>query len=152
MFGKMINMPFKLLGGVARVVQANEAKKWTGLAERDATAALDNEGMDISVPDDFDPGSIVLPASEALLLRDTGCILDTAPNATIHGALHIPMKDIGIGIAEVPADVRVAVVAERPEDGHRIVRFLRHRGLDDTWVVDGGLAAWRAVDHPTHQE
>ena len=152
MFGKMINMPFKLLGGVARVVQAKEAKKWTGLAERDASAALDNHSMDISVPDDFDPGSIVLAASEAVQLRNTGCILDTAAHATIHGALHIPMKDIGIGIAEVPADVRVAVVAESPEDAHRVVRFLRHRGLDDTWVVDGGLAAWRAVDHPVHQE
>ena len=152
MFGKMINMPFKLLGGVARVVQAQEAKKWTSLAKRDATAALDNQSMDISVPDDFDPGSIVLAASDAVQLRSTGCILDTAAHATIHGALHIPMKDIGIGIAEVPADVRVAVIAEHTEDAHRVVRFLRHRGLDDTWVVDGGLAAWRAVDHPVHQE
>lgn len=152
MFGKMINMPFKILGGVARVVQAQEAKKWTGLAERDASAAKDSQGMDIAVPSDFNPGPLTISAQQAAHLRHTGCILDVAPNATIHGALHIPLTDIGIGIAEVPADVRVAVVAERQGDAEQVVRFLRHRGLDDTWVVEGGLGAWRSVDHPSHQE
>ncbi len=145
MFGKMLNIPFKVLGGVARVVQAQEARKWTNHAERDATAARDMPGMDITVPSDFDPGDIHLDAADATELLQSGCILDTAESATIEGALHIPLHEIGIGIAEVPADTRVAVVSETPDDAVRVVRFLRHRGLDDTWAVNGGLTAWAAA-------
>lgn len=144
MFGKMINIPFKVLGGVARVVQQQEAKKWTDLAERDATAARESYSMDISVPPDFDPGPIEITPEVIKRLRESGCILDTAPRPTIDGALHIPLKDIGIGIAEVPADVCVGVVAEQTLDAQKVVRFLRHRGLDDTWVVTGDLSWWTA--------
>jgi len=144
MFGKMINIPFKVLGGVARVVQAKEAKKWTDLAERDATAAREPHSMDISVPTDFDPGPIEITPAVMERLRASGCILDTAQSPKIDGALHIPLNDIGIGIAEVPADVCVGVVAENPMDAKRVVRFLRHRGLDDTWVITGDLSGWKS--------
>ncbi len=144
MFGKMINIPFKVLVGVAREVQAQEAKKWTDLAERDATAARESHSMDIAVPADFNPGPIEITPKIIKRLRESGCILDTAPSPTIDGALHIPLNDIGIGIAEVPADVCVGVVAENPLDARRVVRFLRHRGLDDTWVIAGDLSWWNA--------
>jgi len=149
MFGKVLNLPFKVLGGVARVVQAQEAKKWTEHAERDADSARKASSMDISVPSDFDPGAFHLSGTDAHGLMQTGCILDACTQPSIPGALHIPLRDIGIGIAEVPADRRVAVVAERPEDADRIVLFLRHRGLDDTWAVTGGLRAWKQADDAT---
>ena len=85
MFGKMLNIPFKVLGGVARVVQAQEAKKWTDHAERDATAARATKGMDISVPQDFDPGEMTLTAAAATALLQNGCILDTADTPVIEG-------------------------------------------------------------------
>lgn len=152
MFGKVLNLPFKVLGGVARVVQAQEAKKWTEHAERDADSAREAASMDISVPADFDPGSFHLAASDALGLMQTGCILDACAQPSIPGALHIPLLDIGIGIAEVPADRRVAVVAEHPEDAERIALFLRHRGLDDTWAVTGGLRAWQQAHRATEKD
>ena len=62
MIGKMLNLPFKVLGGVARAVQTQEAKKWAEHAERDAASARSVPGMSISVPSDFDPGPIHVDA------------------------------------------------------------------------------------------
>lgn len=150
MIGKMLNLPFKVLGGVARAVQAQEAKKWTGHAERDAVSAQTNKGIDISVPDDFDPGPIGMNAADALPLLETGCVLDaTDGQAVIPGALHIPWHEIGIRIAELPPDTTIAVVCEDTGNSESVVRFLRHRGLDETWSLNGGLAAWKTAGGPT---
>ena len=143
MIGKVLNLPFKLLGGVARAVQAQEAKKWSEHAERDAESARDNPGVDISVPDDFDPGPMTIDAEKAVALLDSGCVVDaTASKPQIPGALHIPWSEIGIRIAELPPDTTIAVVSKQPEHSERVVRFLRHRGLDETWSLTGGLSAW----------
>ena len=149
MIGKMLNLPFKVLGGVARAVQTQEAKKWTEHAERDAASARSIAGMDISVPNDFDPGPIHVDADAAISALKTGCIVDADNAPKIPGALHIPYSDIGIRIAEIPPDTQIVVVAPNPEDADAVVRFLRHRGLDDTWSLSGGSAAWLKAGGPT---
>ena len=148
MFGKVINLPFKVLAGVARAVQAQEAKRWEGHAERDAEAARANAGIDISVPDDFDPGEFHIDAKDAVALLSTGGVLDVRPTAPIPGAIHIPADEVGIRLAELPADTRLAVVAEQSSTSDQVVLFLRHRGLDDTWSVAGGIEAW--ASHAEH--
>ena len=149
MIGKMLNLPFKVLGGVARAVQTQEAKKWAGHAERDAEAARSLPGMDISVPDDFDPGPIHIEAHSAVTVLETGCVVDAAEHPSIPGALHIPHTDIGIRIAELPPDTQIVVVTLNPEDSDAVVKFLRHRGLDETWSLTGGTDAWAAAGGPT---
>ena len=62
---------------------------------------------------------------------------------TIPDALHIPYGDVGIRIAELPPDTKIVVVTPNPNDSDAVVRFLRHRGLHDTWSLSGGLAAWK---------
>ena len=76
MIGKVLNLPFKVLGGVARAVQAQDAKKRShaGADERAENAVT--QGIDIRVPDDFDAGPIHLPAATAVTLTDSGCIID----------------------------------------------------------------------------
>jgi len=148
MFGKVINLPFKVLAGVARVVQAQEAKRWDGHAERDAEAARANTGIDISVPDDFKPGDFHIDAKDAVALIETGCVLDVRAVAGIPGAIHIPSHEVGIRLAELPADMKLAVVADQSTTSDKVVLFLRHRGLDDTWSVTGGMAAWSSHADP----
>lgn len=149
MFGKVINLPFKVLAGVARAVQVQEAKRWEGHAERDAEAARANKGIDISVPDDFDPGEFHIDAKDAVALLKTGCVLDVRVNGDIPEAIHIPSTEVGIRLAELPADTKLAVVAEEAATSDKVVLFLRHRGLDDTWSVTGGIAAWSAQAGPS---
>jgi len=149
MIGKMLNLPFKVLGGVARAVQNQEAKKWTEHAEREAASAKSIAGMNISVPSDFDPGPIHIEASAALGTLESGCVVDADSAQQIPGALHIPYEDIGIRIAELPPDTQIVVVTPNPDNADAVVRFLRHRGIDDTWSLSGGIAAWIEAGGPT---
>ena len=149
MIGKMLNLPFKVLGGVARAVQNQDSKKWAEHAERDAASAKSIAGMNIAVPDDFDPGPIHIEVDAALEALEKGCIVDADLTQTIPDALHIPYGDIGIRIAELPPDTKIVVVTPNPDDSDAVVRFLRHRGLDDTWSLSGGIAAWKEAGGPT---
>ena len=143
MIGKMLNLPFKVLGGVARAVQNQDSKKWAEHAERDAASAKSIAGMNIAVPDDYDPGPIHIEAAAALAAIETVCVVDADLTQTIPNALHIPYGDVGIRIAELPPDTKIVVVTPNPNDSDAVVRFLRHRGLDDTWSLSGGLSAWK---------
>ena len=149
MIGKMLNLPFKVLGGVARAVQNQDSKKWAEHAERDAASAKSIAGMNIAVPEDYDPGPIHIEISAALEAIEIGCIVDAAITQVIPDALHIPYGDIGIRIAELPPDTKIVVVTPNPENSDAVVRFLRHRGLDDTWSLPGGTSAWKNAGGPT---
>ncbi len=145
MIGKVLNLPFKVLGGVARAVQAQDAKKRT---QQNEGSAPDKQprGIDIQVPDDFDAGPLGMAAETALPLMDSGCIVDaTTQGAGIPNALRIPAADIGIRIAELPPETTIVVITDDSKNSDQIVRFLRHRGLDETWSLDGGLNAWKTV-------
>ena len=146
MIGKMLNLPFKVIGGVARAVQASESKKWADLAAKDAASAKANKSMDISVPADFDPGPIHVELAAAMTALKDGCVVDVSDiPAPIEGVLSIPLKQVGIRIAELPPSATVVVIADDPSKSDEVVRFLRHRGLDETWSLTGGTAPWVAA-------
>jgi rhodanese-related sulfurtransferase len=150
MIGKVLNLPFKVLGGVARAVQANESKKWTDHAARDAAASQAKKGIDISVPTDFDPGDIHVDGEVASEALSSGCVVDVSDlPVRINGVLHIPMGEVGIRIAELPPNSTVVVIADDQTKSDTVVRFLRHRGLDETWSLRGGSAAWSRTKDPT---
>ena len=150
MFGKVLNLPFKVLGGVARVVQAQEAKKWTDKEAQDAAAARQNKAISITVPEDYDPGPIRIEPMDAIERSKQGCVIDvSASNHPTHGSipdsLCIPRDEIGIRIAELPPDTDIVVIAQNIDDSDTVVRFLRHRGIDETWSLEGGYKAWVAA-------
>ena len=58
------------------------------------------------------------------------------------GVLHIPFGEVGIRIAELPPNSTVVIIADDQAKSDAVVRFLRHRGLDETWSLRGGSAAW----------
>ena len=133
MIGKVLNLPFKVLGGVARAVQAQDAKKRShaGADERAENAVT--QGIDIRVPDDFDAGPIHLPAATAVTLTDSGCIIDaTVAGAGIPNALHIPAGEIGIRIAELPPDTTIVVITTSPATLVIMHSFFAMRGIHES--------------------
>ena len=143
MIGKVLNLPFKVLGGVARAVQANESKKWSDHAARDAESAQASKGMDLSVPGDFDPGNIHVDGDVATEALSSGCVVDVSSHPVrVEGVMHIPFGEVGIRIAELPPNSTVVIIADDQTKSDRVVRFLRHRGLDETWSLRGGRSTW----------
>ncbi|HNC97466.1 MAG TPA: rhodanese-like domain-containing protein [Myxococcota bacterium] len=58
------------------------------------------------------------------------------------GATPMPLGTIGIRVSELPTDRMVIVTCEDGAQSLQAVRFFRERGMEDTWFLAGGLAAW----------
>ncbi len=146
MFGRFVNLPFRVLATVARAVQQRDAAQWEKKAGEQGEDPVSPQPMSLDVPEDFDPGPIRIQAKAVLsrpgVLIDIGSAADWA-DAHPTGASHIPAAEIDIRLAELPPAVRIVVVARSSTESERVVRFLRHRGLDDTWSLHGGLNAWK---------
>jgi rhodanese-related sulfurtransferase len=145
MLGRFVNLPFKVLGTVARAVQERDKAQWDKNASD--TEQPDKQGrMSLSVPDDFETGPIRIRAKRALagphFLVDVGTLSEWTSSRPAE-ALHIPAEEADIRLAELPPGVPIILIARRSEDSERVVRFLRHRGLDDTWSLHGGLLAFK---------
>jgi rhodanese-related sulfurtransferase len=151
MIGRFVNLPFKVLGTVARVVQERDKAQWDKRVPETTDAPEAGAHMSLDVPEDFEPGPIRIQAKRALAgesyLLDIG---DAEAWAARHAqdATHIPGPEIDIRLAELPPAVRIVVIGRSTADAERVVRFLRHRGLDDTWALHGGLSAWERAGGP----
>ena len=55
----------------------------------------------------------------------------------------MPLDTVGIRVSELPTDRMVVVVCEDGGQSLEATRFFRERGMEDTWVLAGGLGAWR---------
>ena len=158
MLKRVVNLPFKVIGRAARVIQArNDAKMkaehGTG-TEGDDFDQLENI-PEFDTPADFclpPPSLSVAALRSALRARAGWALIDLrAPGAFRAGALpgaeNQPIATLGIRLAELPpANVRIVVYCE---DGGEVsaaaVRFLRFRGIEDAHMLAGGVAAWRAA-------
>jgi rhodanese-related sulfurtransferase len=147
MIGRFVNLPFKVLGTVARAVQERDKAQWEQKeGQRDGSDGPKEARISLDVPSDFDPGPIRLQAKKALasprFLVDVGTAEQWAASRPAD-ATHIPSEEIDIRLAELPPDVRIVILSRTSQESERVVRFLRHRGLDDTWSLHGGLEAWK---------
>ena len=61
----------------------------------------------------------------------------------VKGALHMPLGTVHIRLAELPPDVRVVLYCDDGKKSRDATIFVRYRGLEDTWMLSGGLPAWR---------
>ncbi len=145
MIGRFVNLPFKVLGTVARAVQERDKAQWEK-KNNEGEADDGTQGrISLDVPEDFDPGPIRIQAKKAVagdsIIVDIGTDAQWAESHPA-GAMHIPTNEIDIRLAELPPAVRIVVVGRESKDSERVVRFLRHRGLDETWSLHGGIEAW----------
>jgi len=63
----------------------------------------------------------------------------------IKGAAHIPMAEINVRVSELAWDQLVVAYCNDGQDSARAVAFFRERGMEDTFVLEGGLPAWKAA-------
>jgi len=152
MLRTLVNLPFRVIGKAARVVQARQ-----DAAAAASAAARGDERRDVAIPGYDVPTDWPLPANALITRADLArmraearplCLLivDFAPPRVLPaGADHIPAEELSIRLAELPPEgTRVIVVCQDAAVGREALRFLRYRGNDDTFLLDGGLAAWSA--------
>jgi rhodanese-related sulfurtransferase len=159
MIRRLVNLPFKIIGRAARVVQDAQAESDRVRAE-ELTAASRKRGTGnvpvVAVPDDVETGDVSMSLKQLDALRATKSallIIDVRDQAGwdaghIEGAQHMPLRTLGLDLAELPALTNFIVVCEDGLDSRLAARFLRFRGLDEAWNLAGGLATWRANGRP----
>lgn len=156
MIGRLINLPFKVLGKVSRAVQerndaAMKAQHGGGVATDNYDGFEDRDVLGEALPTDFEPGPLEIDPARVLADVKAGkpvLFVDVrkAPafNAGhIGGALHMPIGTVHIRLAELPPDIRVVLYCDDGKKSRDAAIFVRHRGLEDTWMLSGGLPAWR---------
>ena len=160
MIRRLVNLPFKIIGKAARAVQERQDESDRAKAEEMTAASRARGGMGnlpaVEVPDDFDAGDVAmsLKGLDALLASKKDVLIidvrtgDGWAAGHIEGAEHMPLKTLGLDLAELPALTNFVVVCEDGIDSRLAAKFLRFRGLDESWHLEGGLATWRANGRP----
>lgn len=155
MIGRLVNLPFKVLGAVSRKLQerndaAVEAKYGKGVDADDYSEMDERDALGEKLPADWDPGALDLEAAKAMADQKAGKrtffvdVRKPAEYARSHvpGALNMPLGTVHIRIAELPPDQRVVICCDDGRRSRQAASFVRYRGLEDTWSLSGGLAAW----------
>lgn len=87
-----------------------------------------------------------VPSVAATQVPDGATVLDVREDDEWHaghieGALHIPLGDLPVRLAEVPTDGEVVVVCRAGGRSARAVAWLVQNGLEAV-NLDGGMGAW----------
>jgi rhodanese-related sulfurtransferase len=162
MIRRIVNLPFRVLGRAARKFQDHQdaaMKEAHGAGmSGDDFESLENI-PEFDTPADFDTSSTARNAQTVAqeLAGDTSVqLIDLRLPAshaaqTLPGAMNLPLATLGIRLAELPpANVRVVVFDDTGDtEAADAARFLRWRGFEDAWHLEGGLAAWLDGGHPS---
>ncbi len=155
MLSRMMNLPFKVLGAVSRKLQerndaAVEKKYGKGVDADDYSEMDDRDALGEKLPEDWDPGNMELDAGKVLADQRAGkrmSFVDVRRPAEfarghLPGALNMPLGTVHIRLAELPPDQRVVITCDNGRRSATAASFIRFRGLEDTWVLTGGLEGW----------
>ena len=158
MIGRLINLPFKVLGTVARAVQErNDAavreKHGDGIATDDFAYLADEDLPKFDMPEGVDPASLKVKAADVRAWQREGRVMEFVDvrrearfkTGHIRDATHMPLGTIAIRLAELPPDDRVVLYCDKGPDALRAALFLKHRGIEDVVCIAGGLEAWKAA-------
>lgn len=162
MLVRLINLPLRLVGRAARAVQQAESERIKAQPEPPSarSSASLRVGSPMDVPEDFEPGELELGIDEVLAAREQGrqlMVIDVRTETEFRRrraepSLHMPDERVVDDIAEIPAGAFIVVIGERKSaHAQRVAAFLRFRGLEESYILDGGLPAWIQADLPTNQ-
>lgn len=156
MIKRAMNLPFVVLGKLARSVQERERAKQAAVdarrprvEEQQLQERTNIPGYD--VPDDFDAGDVEVKARDVASWTGAGRtvhFVDVRARRTlcIPGSQHLPLQQLGIELAELPpAGHPLVVYCEDGAASARAVVFLRFRGIEDAVLLKGGLSAWQSA-------
>ena len=156
---RVLNLPFRVLGKAARAVQQAEAARQAARGDvpsaQSSAGTLDRSPLD--VPPEVAATTGSLPVAAVLAAQQRGdplCFVDVRSpeeqaRGHIPGSLSMPDETVLIDLAEIPPATRILVVGDRAgRHARRVASFLRYRGLEDCFVLEGGYAAWKGSGGP----
>lgn len=150
---RIVNLPFRVLGKAARAFQDREDAAMKAVYAGSLPAEEDLQNVpQFDTPTDFETGStgLGLVAVQAALDGPQSVqfvdirTAEAFSAGSLPGALHLPLATLGIRLAELPpASVKVVVYGRANEsEVIEAARFLRWRGFEDAWHLEGGISAW----------
>lgn len=160
MFRRLINLPFAVAGKAARAFQEREdARTREKFKTEHDPGAIENRHSAALTETTLDPSTVTMDvtAVRALLGQNTPvAFVDVRAESAwkaghIPGAMSMPMATVNIRVSELPTDQMVIAFCENGAESLQAVTFFRERGMEDTWVLAGGMAAWRAAGGPTEK-
>lgn len=153
----LINLPFKVLGRVSRAVQdrqdaAMKARHGEGDTREDWQSNANIPAFD--TPADYNPGPMTASAADLVRWFAAGdppvVVVDVRPGDYVGprmpGVEHIPYASLPLRLSELPPEgTRAVLVCADGKAALEATRFVRFRGNDDAWALQGGVAAWAAL-------
>jgi rhodanese-related sulfurtransferase len=151
MFKRLVNLPFAVAGKAARAFQAREDARLAAAFGKAADPGMVANNTHVL------PAVLTPAASVQMLVADLPGravhwidVRDEAERAEwIDGATHMPMLTANVRVSELPPDETVVVYCDDGTRATQVACFFRDRGMEDTWALQGGLAAWKAAGRST---
>jgi rhodanese-related sulfurtransferase len=158
MFRRLVNLPFSVATRAARAFQEREdaraREKYGATPDPGDIAASASVSRGPALSGGIDPESVRMDAAAAAAAVREGrpvFFVDVreARRDTIPGANHMPLSEVSTRVSELSDDqLVVAYCADGTASLHATL-FFRERGIEDAWVLAGGLAAWKAAGGAT---
>lgn len=153
MLKRLVNLPFSIATKAARAFQEREdakiREKYGPTRDPGDVPATDRVGNGNELMG-VDPLSCRMDATDAVAAaRGTRPVafVDAreTPRGGIAGAIHMPLAEANMRVSELPPDQLVIVFCDDGARSARAAAFFRERGMEDTFWIGGGLAAFRAA-------
>lgn len=152
MLKRVANLPFTVLGKVARAVQEHEDRKMHSQYGEGQDGADFSSGDGIpgwDTPDDYEAPDAAMTLAQVQAYEGDHAKVDLRAireyeAGHVEGAESMPIPELAIRLAELPpAGTRVILLCQDGASSANAARFLRFRGIEETFYLEGGMAAWK---------
>lgn len=152
MLKRLVNLPFAVATRAAKAFQDREdaklREKYGATRDPGEVANYDKPQGGPVVYSTLDPATVRIDAKAVLAAQRSGrrlVLVDVRARRVgegVAGSLHMPLSEVSTRVSEFSDDQ--LVVAWGPDDAvTQAVLFFRERGIEDSWILAGGVAAWK---------
>lgn len=150
-----MNLPFSVASRAARAYQEREDAKIRAQYGSGADPGkIGVAGATVTPSSEVSAEAVQLDAAQArgwvaqgrkVEFVDVRTAAEVAAGPRVAGAVHMPMDTLNVRVSELSWEVPVVVLCDDGRRSTDAVRFFRERGMEDTWALRGGIAAWAAA-------
>ena len=155
MLRRLMNLPLTVASRAAKAFQDREDQKTKekfGTAFDPGAVPVGGEPSRDVVAAPLDAVAITMTAAAVMAAGRTRPVAwvdvrgpEAWANGHIKGALHMPMSEVNVRVSELAWDQMVVTYCDDGRVSPQAVAFFRERGMEDTFVLAGGLSAWAAA-------
>ena len=154
MLRRLVNLPFAVATRAAKAFQDREdaraREKYGATRDPGEIANSDRPPSAPQVYSTLDPASVRMDAAAVRAAQADGkrvVLVDVREHVSapsIAGSLHMPLSEVSTRVSEFSDEQTVVAWGTDGAATHAVL-FFRERGVEDAWVLAGGVAAWRAA-------